>query len=167
MKNIVLTVAFLCALFSNTSVEAKRHKHPPKVISNCVFFCESTYAANFGGPSPVEGRKRHPYKAAPRLHFERVGGIGPRPGKWCGWFMQHETGVTSKATGRNLNRAIEWRHVGRATSAGIGAIVVWANHVGKIIGGSPGKWIVRSGNDGRAVRERVRSVANAVAFRAL
>lgn len=81
--------------------------------------------------------------------------------------MQVDTGVTSKVTGLNLNRAIMWARVGSPTSPSIGAIVVWRHHVGKIVGGVPGAWVVRSGNDGRRVRERVRSVSGAVAFRAL
>jgi len=99
---------------------------------------------------------------------KRIGdGIGPRPRAWCGWFMQKDTGVTSRGTGLNLNMARNWARVGAATSAQIGAIVVWRHHVGRIVGGSPGAWVVRSGNDSRAVRERVRSVSNAIAFRSL
>ncbi len=161
MKGIVLAMGFLLVLFSSTA-EARPHKHPVQTEA-CTFFCADP---SLGAPTASEGRKRHPYKATPRPHFEHVG-IGPRPRKWCGWFMQKDTGVTSRSTGRNLNMAREWRHVGRATAAGIGAIVVWAGHVGRIVGGSPGKWVVRSGNDSNAVRERVRSVANAIAFRAI
>lgn len=160
MKGIVLAVGFLFVLFSG-SAEAKRHKHKIVPKEPCWFFCESSLVGD-----PNEGRKKPLRVTSPRYHFGGSG-IGPKPRRWCGWFMQHDTGVTSRSTGLNLNRAIEWRRVGRATSAGVGAIVVWAHHVGRIIGGTPGKWIVRSGNDGRAVRERVRSVAGAVAFRAL
>jgi hypothetical protein len=93
-------------------------------------------------------------------------GVGPRPGAWCGWYMQRETGITSRATGRNLNLAAEWRHVGTPASPGVGVIVVWPHHVGKIVGrDARGEWIVRSGNDGHAVRERPRSLAHAIAFR--
>jgi hypothetical protein len=87
----------------------------------------------------------------------------PRPfKKWCGWFMRQEFGVAD----RRFNRAIEWRHYGSpADGAAIGVIVVWRSHVGRIVGGSPGAWIVRSGNDGGRVRERERSVGAAIAFR--
>ena len=41
--------------------------------------------------------------------------------------------------------------------------MVWPHHVGMITGQTAdGRWIVRSGNDGRRVRERPRSVAGAV-----
>ncbi len=88
--------------------------------------------------------------------------------------MQKDTGVTSRGTGLNLNRAREWARLGSASAPRIGAIVVWARgrsggHVGRIVGvdAKTGGWIVRSGNDGRAVRERVRSVTNAIAIRTL
>jgi hypothetical protein len=38
----------------------------------------------------------------------------------------------------------------------VGAIVVWHHHVGIITGRSSDGWIVKSGNDGHAVRERER-----------
>lgn len=95
-------------------------------------------------------------------------GIGPKPGRWCGWFMQHELGITSKGTGLNLNRAIEWARVGSPTTASVGAVVVWRHHVGVIVGkGENGRWIVKSGNDGNRVRTRERSLHSAVAFRSV
>ncbi len=63
------------------------------------------------------------------------------------------------------NLAREWARYGHATVAHVGAIVVWPHHVGKIVGGSNGKWVVLSGNDGHAVRARQRSLAGAIAFR--
>lgn len=80
---------------------------------------------------------------------------------WCGCFMRHVEGVSSKA----YNLARQWAHWGVATVAQIGAVVVWPHHVGKIVAGAPGRWVVLSGNDGHRVRERVRSVAGAIAFR--
>ena len=43
--------------------------------------------------------------------------------------------------------------------------VVWRHHVGVITGRSGSGWIVKSGNDGNRVRERVRSISGAIAFR--
>lgn len=82
---------------------------------------------------------------------------------WCGCFLKHYLHVVS--THLNLNRAIEWLDWGHKTSPHIGAVVVWRHHVGVITGGSPGNWIVTSGNDGHAVRSRRRSIAGAVGFR--
>jgi hypothetical protein len=80
---------------------------------------------------------------------------------WCGCFMRHLLGVADKA----FNLAREWASYGHATTAHVGAIVVWPHHVGKIVGRDGGKWVVLSGNDGHRVRERPRSIAGAIAFR--
>lgn len=88
----------------------------------------------------------------------RHSGVGPRPRAWCGWWMR-----TQRGGGPHLNVAWNWRHYGRSTSPQVGAVVVWRHHVGEIVGqASNGRWIVRSGNDGGAVRTRARSVAGAV-----
>ena len=87
---------------------------------------------------------------------------GPKPGRWCGWFMR-----TIFGGGPEYNLARNWSK--RGTSAGgprVGAVVVWPHHVGVITGrASDGRWIVKSGNDSNRVRERARSVAGAIAFR--
>jgi hypothetical protein len=54
-----------------------------------------------------------------------------------------------------------WSHWGRPERAGIGAVVVWAHHVGKIVGQENGHWVIESGNDGHALRTRSRSIAGA------
>lgn len=89
---------------------------------------------------------------------------GPRPGKWCGWWMRTQFGG-----GEQYNVARNWAH--RGVNAGgpqVGAVVVWPHHVGMITGRTAsGQWVVKSGNDGHAVRERPRSVSKAIAFRML
>jgi hypothetical protein len=83
---------------------------------------------------------------------------GGRPSQWCGWWMRTQLGG-----GPEYNLAANWRGWGRPSSAQVGAVVVWPHHVGMITGkASNGKWIVKSGNDGGAVRERARSVEGAV-----
>ena len=82
-----------------------------------------------------------------------------RPAQWCGWWMRTQLGG-----GPEYNRADSWMHWGsRASGPQVGAVVVWPHHVGIITGQTAsGKWIVKSGNDGGAVRERARSVSGAV-----
>lgn len=88
--------------------------------------------------------------------------IHGRPRAWCGWWLGQHLGMTA----RHLWLARNWAAVGaRAGGPQVGAIVVWPHHVGIITGHSARGWIVKSGNDGRQVRERPRSVAGAVAFR--
>lgn len=88
----------------------------------------------------------------------RFSGVGPRPRQWCGWWMR-----TQRGGGPEFNVAWNWRHYGRPTTPQVGAVVVWRHHVGEIVGrASNGMWLVRSGNDGGAVRTRARSVAGAI-----
>ncbi len=83
---------------------------------------------------------------------------GGRPSQWCGWWMRTQLGG-----GPQYNLAANWRGWGRSSGPRVGAVVVWPHHVGMITGkASNGKWIVKSGNDGGAVRERARSVSGAV-----
>ena len=85
--------------------------------------------------------------------------VGPRPGRWCGWWMRTQLGG-----GPEYNLARNWAKRGRpARGPRVGAVVVWSHHVGMITGRTKdGQWIVRSGNDGGRVRERPRSVKGAV-----
>jgi hypothetical protein len=83
---------------------------------------------------------------------------GPRPGKWCGWWMR-----TQRGGGPEFNVAWNWRNYGSPAVPQVGAVVIWRHHVGEIVGqAADGRWIVRSGNDGGRVRERARSVAGAL-----
>lgn len=85
-------------------------------------------------------------------------GAGPRPARWCGWWMRTQLGG-----GPEYNLARNWKNWGRPSGPRVGAVVVWSSHVGIITGrASNGQWVVKSGNDGGRVRERPRSVAGAV-----
>lgn len=76
--------------------------------------------------------------------------------------IMHVTG----ALARKLWVAADWaRLYGHKTTAHVGAIVVWRHHVGRIVGGRDGRWEILSGNDGHAVRTRVRSIKGAIAIR--
>ncbi|HLH94982.1 MAG TPA: hypothetical protein VKW08_07680 [Xanthobacteraceae bacterium] len=89
---------------------------------------------------------------------------GPRPSAWCGWEMRHLVG---RDPGPSYNLARNWAHWGSAAAGPApGVIVVWPHHVGMIIGrAKDGRWIIRSGNDGHALRERPRSIGGAIALR--
>jgi len=105
-------------------------------------------------------RARYHVQHASGTHATRTShrGVGARPARWCGWWMR-----TQKGGGPEYNLAANWRHWGRPSGPRVGAVVVWAHHVGMITGRTAGgEWIVKSGNDGGAVRERPRSVAGAV-----
>jgi len=85
-----------------------------------------------------------------------------RPAAWCGWEMRRLVGSDP---GPSFNLARNWVHWGRPGPAGVGAIVVWSHHVGKIVGQENGQWLIESGNDGHALRTRSRSIAGAIAIR--
>jgi hypothetical protein len=89
------------------------------------------------------------------------GGYGARPAAWCGWYMRQLLGVPNPA----FNLARNWAHWGHAGPAGVGAVVVWSHHVGKIVGREGGQWVIQSGNDGNRLRTRPLSIGGAIAIR--
>lgn len=83
---------------------------------------------------------------------------GPRPAKWCGWWMRTQLGG-----GAHLNLAWNWRNYGSPASPQVGAVVVWRHHVGMIVGqASNGRWMVKSGNWSHRVATVARSISGAV-----
>jgi hypothetical protein len=90
------------------------------------------------------------------------GNTGARPRAWCGWHLRQVVGADP---GPEYNLARNWAHWGHAGPPGIGAVVVWSHHVGKIVGQENGQWIVESGNDGNRVRTRALPISNAIAIR--
>jgi hypothetical protein len=149
MKLTTLTVAFAAAtMFTQAAQAHEHHRH----------------------------RGYHGYHHVARSHRGRAieaeasfgalshltGGAGPRPAAWCGWAMRQLVGGDP---GSSYNLARNWAHWGRSGPAGIGAIVVWPHHVGKIVGRENGEWVIESGNDGHALRSRARSIAGAIAIR--
>jgi hypothetical protein len=96
--------------------------------------------------------------------FRQARVSGGRPSAWCGWYARSLVG---NDPGTAFNLARNWTRWGRPSSPGVGVMVVWSHHVGMITGRtSDGQWIIKSGNDGHGVRERPRSIAGAIAFRA-
>ena len=111
------------------------------------------------------------YDAMPfGMPTDRAGNAIPRwaarwtakPRAWCGWWLARHKGIRDA----RLNLARNWATLyGSKSHPKPGAVVVWRHHVGIITGRADHGWIVKSGNDGHAVRERPRSVAGAIAFR--
>lgn len=101
----------------------------------------------------------HPHRSHHSSHF-----YSGRPSAWCGWYMR-----TLKGGGPEFNLARNWATRGTASQAAVGRIVVWPHHVGIITGYDSQRhlWIVKSGNDGHAVRERPRPITGAIAIRNL
>jgi hypothetical protein len=113
-----------------------------------------TAPAAFGFTAP--GFETYPQHTAYR------GRRDGRPSAWCGWEMRRLVGGDP---GPAYNLARNWAHWGQPGPVGVGAVVVWPHHVGKIVGQQNGEWVIESGNDGHAVRTRPRSIAGAIAIR--
>jgi len=147
---LIGAVAVVCALaLSATAANARKApRHDSAVASQCEFdqVCP-------GSNQRIQGR--------------RIGsdahGNDSRPRAWCGWWMRQELGVADRAG----NLARWWARFGtNAHGPAVGAIMVWPHHVGIITAQtSTGGFVVKSGNDGHAVRERERSLRGAIAFR--
>ncbi len=117
--------------------------------------CVGLYCAIVPEPAPRPVANRRPAFA--------LRASADRPRAWCGWWMRQQVG---RDPGIAFNLARNWAHWGRPARPGPGVVAVWPHHVGLITGrAASGLWIVRSGNDGNAMRERPMSLARAIAFR--
>jgi hypothetical protein len=105
--------------------------------------------------------RRHADQHVAEVH-EGGATLGGRPRAWCGYFARGN--FLGRDPGPEYNLASNWRRLGEADSQPhSGDVVVWPHHVGKIVGECHGAMCpVWSGNDGGAVRTRVRSVAGAI-----
>ena len=133
-----------------------------KALYVAAFLLASTPASACLAPNPYDGSMfagqsctKHVSKHVNRAARSRVYSAKPR--KWCGWYMR-----TLYGGGPAYNRAWAWSKRGYPAHPHVGAVVVWRHHVGYISGQSAKGWLVTSGNDGNAVRTRVRSLKGAV-----
>jgi len=159
MKKKLVAIFLLLAtitLLSQTSAQARGHHH------------RSTHHAVHHGAhrgyvaTRAHRRYGHRTHRFARHSIGRTARTGGRPAAWCGWWLGHHLGINN----RGLWLARNWASAGsNAGRPGVGVVVVWRHHVGIITGRVGSQWIVKSGNDGHAVRERVRSISGAIAFR--
>ena len=158
MKTTTLTVAAAAMVFFAQSAEAREHHHGHRHHHSAVA-SRGTSAEARSAPNGLFAF------AAVNIHSSAAADRGrdqARPAAWCGWEMRHLVGADP---GPSFNLARNWARWGRPGPAGIGAVVVWPHHVGKIVGQQNGEWVIESGNDGHALRTRARSIAGAIAIR--
>ena len=165
MKTTTLMVAAAAMVIFVQSAQAREHHHSHPghyhMSASRGAYARSGFA---GGPALPNGL----FGFAPangsvdRVVTAHHGRDRARPAAWCGWEMRRLVGADP---GPSYNLARNWVHWGRPGPAGIGAVVVWSHHVGKIVGQQNGQWIIESGNDGHALRTRARSIAGAIAIR--
>lgn len=169
---LLAAILLLPALVATADAAPHRKSHYSKSYSSKHKVAKRSYRHNRSASSRRASSRRYAYRyrsadAATRpgpevRHVSYSTGsrhaAGPRPGKWCGWWMR-----TQRGGGSHLNLAWNWRNYGSPSSPQVGAVVVWRHHVGQIVGqAANGRWLVQSGNDGGAVRTRARSIAGAV-----
>lgn len=155
---LALAVAVLAVALVNPA-EAKHRPHKavhagPAVAARCVY-------DNSGHMTCAEPEKR--------IHTSRIASDGngnradPRPRAWCGWQLRQWLGVADRA----YNLARNWAHFGsRASGPAPGVIAVYPHHVGIVVSvPGPGRMVMKSGNDGHAVRTRERSTRGVIAWR--
>lgn len=150
MKLTTVAAALAATIVFAHAAQAREHhrhhfthrqvKSGDEAQQGTVFFRQ---AEGYAGPSAAAGRR------------------GGRPAAWCGWEMRQLVG---NDPGPAFNLARSWASWGQPGPAGVGAVVVWSHHVGKIVGQEDGMWVVKSGNDGHAVRTRPRSLAGVIAI---
>ena len=106
---------------------------------------------------------RTKYARISRSSKQHVRAGDPRPSAWCGWWLRQQLGVADRA----FNLARKWAQIGTpAHGPAPGVIAVWRHHVGIVTGvPGPGRIVLKSGNDSRAVRERERSTRGVIAYR--
>ena len=158
MKATTLTVAAAAMMIFVQSADAREHHHGHRYHHSPVA-SRGTFAETRSMPSGLFA-----FAAANLASGTTVyrGRDQARPAAWCGWQMRHLVGVDP---GPSFNLACNWARWGRPGPVGIGAVVVWPHHVGRIVGQQNGEWIIESGNDGHALRTRARSIAGAIAIR--
>lgn len=116
--------------------------------------------------APADARPRHHHRHHHhRVHAASAQPIAGRPAPcaripWCGCWLR----LRHRLSDVSLNLAARWRRVGSpADACRPGLIAVWPHHVGEVtacLGGGMIRMI--SGNDGNAVRDRVRPLRGAV-----
>ena len=152
------------ALHATRHFASARHRSAPQYFDAAAggFAWQGQDVARAGDRSAPRYFDSAPNAVAWRGQNAAYGGYGGRPRAWCGWEMRH---LVDHDPGPQYNLARNWAHWGHAGPAGIGAIVVWAHHVGKIVGQENGTWVIQSGNDGNRVRTRPLSISHAIAIR--
>lgn len=169
MKFMTIAVALAVTGVYAQSAQARGHQHRHRVSHDATSHVVSQHYSSRGRHYSSRARNYAPennygdtYSTAYSAPLTDAGQFGRRPSAWCGWQMRQ---LVSADPGPAYNLARNWAHWGHAGPPGVGAVVVWPHHVGKIVGQENGMWIIESGNDGHRVRTRPRSIASAIAIR--
>src|SRR5687767_11297002 len=114
MKAIMFAVASIFVVTASATESVARPYFP-----NATGF---QTGAREHSPLPRDAHRRGASRSYGATSARR--GVGPRPSRWCGWWMR-----TQKGGGSELNLARNWKNWGRPTGPRVGAVVVWNHHV--------------------------------------
>ena len=163
MKLTTLSVAVATMfVFAQSAQAREHHRHHVRHLAARSHAATQESSAYFGQQYAFPGQQSSGQQYAYSGQNAHAGHLGGRPAAWCGWEMRQ---LVSSDPGPAFNLARSWAGWGRSGPAGVGAVVVWPHHVGKIVGQQGGTWVVESGNDGHGVRTRPRSLAGVIAIR--
>ena len=133
MKSTTLTVAAAAMVIFVQSAQAREHHHDHRHHHSLM----ASRGIFVGERATPNGLFAFAAANVPSSAIVYRGRNQARPAAWCGWEMRRLVGVDP---GPSFNLARNWAHWGRPGPAGIGAVVVWPHHVGKIIGQQDG-WL--------------------------
>lgn len=153
MKALVIILSLQWGMWSNPSTpnaQVSLHK-------GFQHHSQSIYSLQESGSTYLPSSSFHQLSKLPLSNRHWA-----RPGKWCGWYMRKKLGVADP----KYNLARNWARWGQASPPQVGAVVVWRNHVGQIVGrNQQGQWLIESGNDGGKVKTRPWNLSKVIAYR--
>lgn len=159
MRMMTMTAALgATTLLFSQSAQARTHHQHWRVANDVAHYNAGSRVYAYA-PGYASGASSRASAYQPKAGYY---GSGARPAAWCGWQMRQ---LVSRDPGPEYNLARNWAHWGHAGPAGVGAVVVWPHHVGKIVGKEDGMWVIESGNDDHATRARARPITGAIAIR--
>ena len=154
LRLCVALMVLACGISAQASPRHGHHRHRSQVATQCRF-------DNSGRVACLRAENRiERVSVASDANGNR---LDPRPRAWCGWWLRHHLGVAD----RLYNEARAWARYGsRASGPAPGVIAVYPHHVGIVVSvPGPGRMVMKSGNDGHAVRTRERSTRGVIAWR--
>jgi hypothetical protein len=159
LTTVMAAVAATLVFAQNAEAGERHYRHSAySHVGHYAYVQRNSAPRYFNSASPEFGYGSLATATKAAFH----GGYGGRPAAWCGWAMRQLVG---NDPGPSFNLARNWARWGHAGPAGVGAVVVWAHHVGKIVGQENGRWLVQSGNDGNRMRTRPLPISGAIAIR--
>ena len=154
LRLCVAMMVLACVVPAQASPRQEHHRHRSQATARCLY-------DNSGRVACLRAENRiERVSVASDANGNR---LDPRPRDWCGWWLRHHLGVAD----RLYNAARAWARYGdRASGPAPGVIAVYPHHVGIVVSvPGPGRMVMKSGNDGHAVRTRERSTRGVIAWR--